>query len=385
MSDLAAGACLLRALSASERRLRIEGDYDTAREEFRALQRDTLHRLSVTINVHANASVNARLALFYDDPFVRETLARIHSFKIELLGRLTHEHVGFLVATRVVSLKFSSVASWQTSYEGFEALAESTALRSLWFDDTDFRTFATPLLRVLGASRSITRLRLSTVWLTDSDESTEFLRELAGATRLEDVEISNNNLRNSSGALRALARSAGLRNLDLACNRLGSQAMDVIAEFAQHCTRLQMLDLAGNQNVGGVVAFEKLSGFAESQSLTWLDMSWMGLRDGDIRTLRPLSACQSLRTLRLSGNELTDSCADDMLVFASAPSLRTLDLSANRISLHGARKLLQVAHLGFVVVCLSGLELRPRDAALLKRQYGESVVHGESAEWPLWT
>jgi GTPase SAR1 family protein len=180
--------------------------------------------------------------------------------------------------------------------EGARALAELSALRSLYLGDT-----------FIG------------------DEGARVLAQLAGLTELN---LWGNGI-GDEGAI-ALSQLTGVTWLDLGANRIGSAGARALAQL----TGLTELGLWGN-GIGdeGAIALSQLT------SVTWLDLTGNGIGDEGAIALSQLS---KLTSLDLAGNGIADAGA---IALSQLGRLTSLDLGHNRIGDAGARALSQLGGL----------------------------------------
>lgn len=130
---------------------------------------------------------------------------------------------------------------------------------------------------------------------------------------LESINLHNNNLRSLP---QSLLRLDQLTSLNLAGNKLGNDALDLICQFES------LIDLNMSRNsLNGLLT----PNLANLQSLNTLE-----LQENDLEAIDySLTGCPNLQKLNLSGNKITKLCISQL---AKQTGLVELDASRNKIS-----------------------------------------------------
>ncbi|XP_048545769.1 receptor-like protein EIX2 [Triticum urartu] len=141
-------------------------------------------------------------------------------------------------------------------------------------------------------------------------------------TKLERLDLSDNTFAHP------MARGwfwnlTGLQHLYLVGTQLYGQAPDALA----HMTSLQVLDLSGNPNMGGMSS----TSFKHLCSLKILDLSWCQIVENikDIIGRMPQCPLNKLQVLRLGYNNISGNMPDQT---AHLTSLVVLDISVNNLN-----------------------------------------------------
>ena len=212
--------------------------------------------------------------------------------------------------------------------------------------------------RLTGA----TLLALENLDLAENELSDDAADRLsAGAfARLTRLELAGNAL-SAAGAARLAAALPHLERLGLSANRAGGRGLS--ASLA----RIAALDLSGNgltgDDVAGLLA-EPAAGVRE------LDLAHNRLGDDGVQALADAPSAEGLRGLRLAGNGVTN---DGLMALARSPRLTrltTLDLANNPISDDGFRALLEMRSLRRLTrLAFPGIGLTLRTRLELERRF----------------
>ena len=141
----------------------------------------------------------------------------------------------------------------------------------------------------------------------------------------------------------ALQHNRCLETLDLSENELSDKDASPIADGLKENTVLKHLNLSHNAFCGSAGGEALGAAFAESSSLTVVNLSWNHLRlDGAIAVAKAMAKNNSITTLDLSWNGFADEGAEAMgKALKKNDTLVELDLSHNRITEKGALLLAQ--------------------------------------------
>uniref|UniRef100_A0A7S1N8M4 Uncharacterized protein n=1 Tax=Eutreptiella gymnastica TaxID=73025 RepID=A0A7S1N8M4_9EUGL len=196
------------------------------------------------------------------------------------------------------------------------------------------------LARAVVRSGTLKALRLQGCSI--DSEGVELLGEALGDSRLETLELGNNQagLVGVQALAKGIAKSQTLRHLDLTSNLLDAGAAQALALALCGCKTLQSVELGYNcVDVAGAEALGQL--MAACDSLQHVGLSHSGILDeGAAHLGAGLAKSPSLRTLDLQACGLGVAGAQALAQgIAIARRLVALNVSDNLIGDHGARAL----------------------------------------------
>lgn len=168
---------------------------------------------------------------------------------------------------------------------------------------------------------------------------------IIGNRNLSVLDLSRNDLDEAGGEhfAEALFRGAGIKEINLRKNNLGSKTAAALAVAFETHNKLIHIDLSWNNFFNPVSACLLLNKLQENEYLEYLNLSWNGIYGLRIaESLKDIMLCPNLSHLDLSNNKFQGEDIDVLIEnMNKAKQLVTFDLSSNPLTPDDALKVIK--------------------------------------------
>ena len=277
------------------------------------------------------------------------------------LGALGSLHIirNMIKMSNLIKLNICSIGITEIAADDIVTiLNNNTKMKEL---DLSYNNIKTTGATILFKNTSIVNLHKFNISHNNITDDVDYIEGFISMnTNLEELDLSHNNLQ-ASGAIKVCkANLAKLTSFNISHNNIAYDATNDIGTFLSHNTKLQMLDISGNnlQELGYIfksvmsnltslnvshssvineVADELATFLLQNTCLQGIDLSYSNLStSGAVKIFKGMENTSNLKIINISHNMITDEAGDTLAnVLLNNIRLKDINLSYNNLSSSG--------------------------------------------------
>ena len=277
------------------------------------------------------------------------------------LGALGSLHIirNMIKISNLIKLNICSIGITEIAADDIVTiLNNNTKMKELDLSYNNIKTTGATILFKNTSTVNLHKFNISHNNITDDVDYIEGF--ISMNTNLEELNLSHNNLQ-ASGAIKVCkANLAKLTSFNISHNNIAYDATNDIGTFLSHNTKLQMLDISGNnlQELGYIfksvmsnltslnvshssvineVADELATFLLQNTCLQGIDLSYSNLStSGAVKIFKGMENTSNLKIINISHNMITDEAGDTLAnVLLNNIRLKDINLSYNNLSSSG--------------------------------------------------
>ena len=277
------------------------------------------------------------------------------------LGALGSLHIirNMIKMSNLIKLNICSIGITEIAADDIATvLNNNTKMEEL---DLSYNNIKTKGATILFKNTSIVNLHKFNISHNNITDDVDYIESFISMnTNLEELDLSHNNLQ-SSGAIKVCKTNlTKLTSFNISHNNIAFDATNDIGTFLSHNTKLQMLDISGNnlQELGYIfktvisnltslnvshssvineVADELATFLLQNTCLQGIDLSYSNLStSGAVKIFKGMKNTSNLKIINISHNMITDEAGDTLAnVLLNNIRLKDINLSYNNLSSSG--------------------------------------------------